>query len=142
MIFEDLRAITSASLLGFLSKVDVMVAKVLECASCLGWYPPVMKRGAFIEILCADINMSGSFSMNAYKYLSLSNFAFTASVIRLLHKSRGLTDCGAGTCSSVIFIGDGGGGIDTRSMMFLGVVVILTFFSQPACAPTSTNHWN
>ena len=128
VIVEDRRAITSDSLSGFLSKFDVMVAKVLDCVSWLGWYPLVVKRGAFVEILCADINMSGSFSMNACKSLSLSNFAFTAFDIALLHKSRGLTDYGAGTFSLVIFIGDGGGGVDTRSTMFSGIVVVFAFF--------------
>ena len=68
-----------------------------------------------------DVNISGSFSMNACKSLSLSNFAFTSFDITLLHKSRGLTDCGAGTYSLVIFIDDGGGGIDKRSTTFSGV---------------------
>ena len=142
VIFKDRCAITSASLSGFLSKVDVMVAKILDCASCPGWYPLVVKRGAFVEIFYADVNNLGSFSIKSYKSLSLSNFAFTFSDITVLHRSRGMTDYGAGTCSSVIFIGDGGGGIDTRSTTFSGVIMVFAFFSQPACAPASTNHWN
>ena len=105
-----------------------MVANVLDGASCPGWYPSTMKRGAFVDIFWANVNNSSSFSMNAYKSLSLSNFAFTSSDITLLHKLRGLTDCSAGTCSSVIFVGDGDGGVDTRSTMVLGIFIVLAFF--------------
>ena len=52
--------------------------------------------------------------MNAYKSLSLLNFAFIAFDIALLHKSSGLTEFYSGTCSSITFVGDGGGGVDTR----------------------------
>ena len=74
----------------------------------------------------------------------MSNFSFTASNIALLHKSSGLIDCYSGICSSVTFVEDGGGGVDTRSTKFLGVDmwVILSFFGRPGSAPTSTNIWN
>ena len=97
-----------------------------------------------MDIFWADVNNSGSFSMNACKSLSLSNFALTASDIALLHKSRGLTECCVGTCSSVTFVSDGGGGVDTRSTVFSNVVVwvVLAFFGRPSSAPASTNIWN
>ena len=50
-IIEDRRAITLTSLLGFLSKFDVMVAIIVDYASYPGWCPPDMKIGAFVEIL-------------------------------------------------------------------------------------------
>ena len=82
--------------------------------------------------------------MNASKSLSLSNFAFIASDIALMHKSSGLTDCCSGTCSSVTFVRDGGGGVDIRSTMFSRIVmwVVLALFGQPGSAPASTNIWN
>ena len=49
-IIEDRRAITLTSLSGFLSKFDMMVAVIMDCASCPGWCPPNMKLGAFVEI--------------------------------------------------------------------------------------------
>ena len=55
---------TSASLLGFLSKVKVIVAKVLGLwSSWIGWYPPTSKRGDFVESFCTLVNISGNFSM-------------------------------------------------------------------------------
>ena len=91
-----------------------------------------------------DVNILGSFSMNSCRSLSLSNFSFTASDITLLHKSSGLIDICSGANSSVTFVRDGGGGVDTRSTMFssVDVCVILAFFGQPCNAPASTNLWN
>ena len=82
--------------------------------------------------------------MNAYRSLSLSTFSFTASDIALLHKLSGIIESGPGIFSSVTFVGDGGGGIDTRSTKFSGVFVwvILAFFGCPSSAPASTNLWN
>ena len=141
-IVEDQRAITLASLSGFLSKVDVMVVNIMDCVSCPGWYPLVVKRGAFVKIFYANVNNPGSFSIKSYKSLSLWNFSLTSSNITVLHKSRGLTDCGVGICSLVIFVSDGGGGVDTRSTTFSGIIVVLAFFGRLACAPTSMNLWN
>ena len=91
------RAVTLASLLGFLLKFEVIVSKVRDWNSFPGWYPPTSKRGDFVDSFCTDVNISGSFSINACKSLSLSNFAFTASDIALLHKSSGLTESCSGT---------------------------------------------
>ena len=76
--------------------------------------------------------------------LSLSNFSFIASEIALLHKLSGIIECCSGTFSSVTFVEDGGGGVDTRSTMFSGVDmwVILAFFGLPGSALALTNIWN
>ena len=126
MIVDVQCAATSTSLSGFLSKFDVMVAKVLEWASCPGWYPLTSKRGDFVDSFYTNVNISGSFSMNAYKSLSLSNFSLTDYNIAFLHKSSGLIECCSGTFSSVTFVEDGGGGIDTRLTMSSGVDVWLS----------------
>ena len=49
-----------------------------------------------------------------------------------------------GLSSYVIWVGDGGGGVETKSTMFspIEVVVIFTFFSQPCFAPALTNRLN
>ena len=60
--------------------------------------------------------------------MSLSNFSFTVSGIALLYKLRGLNEYCVGVCFSIICVGDGGGGVDTRLTMFLGIVVVLDFF--------------
>ena len=90
------------------------------------------------------MNILGSFSMNSCKSMSLLNFSLTASNIEFLHKSSGLIECCSGACSLVTFVGDGGGGIDTRSTTFSGVVVwvVLSFFGRPGSSPTLENHWN
>ena len=46
--------------------------------------------------------------------------------------------------SCVIWVGYGGGGVETKSTMFssIEVVVIFTFFGHPCFAPASTNHLN
>ena len=79
--------------------------------------------------------------MNAYRSLSMSNFSFTASDIILLHKSSGLIESCFGANSSVTFVGDGGGGVDTKYIIFssVDVCVILDFFGRPCNAPASTN---
>ena len=43
--------------------------------------------------------------------------------------------CGFSSC--VIWVGDGGGGVETKSTMFsvVEVFVLFTFFSRPYCAP-------
>ena len=68
--------------------------------------------------------------MNACRSLSLSNFSFTASDITLFHKLSGLIESCSSANSSVTFVGDGGGGVDTRSTTFssVDVCVILDFF--------------
>ena len=44
----------------------------------------------------------------------------------------------------VILVGDGGGGVDTRSTTFSAIEVFVLFalFGRPCCAPASTNIWN
>ena len=49
-----------------------------------------------------------------------------------------------GVSSCVIWVGDGGGGVETKSTMFSDVEVfaLFTFSGRPCCAPASTNHLN
>ena len=44
----------------------------------------------------------------------------------------------------MILVGDGGGGVDTKSIMFSAIEVFVhfTFFGRPCCDPASTNHLN
>ena len=150
VIVEVRRPTTSASLSGFFSKVEVIVAKIFGL--WVIWpvwgtgsrYPPTSKRGDFVNRFCTWVKITGNFYMYAWRSLSLSNFSFTASDIALLHKLSGLIKCYSGICSPVTFVGDGGGGIDTRSTTFSGidVWVILAFFGRLGSAPASTNIWN
>ena len=49
-IVEDRRAITLASLSRFISKVDIMVATIVDYVSCPIWCPPDVNIGVFVEI--------------------------------------------------------------------------------------------
>ena len=68
--------------------------------------------------------------MYAWKSLSRSNLSFRVFGITFLHMSIGLMEGGSGIVSWVILVGDGGGGVDTRSTTFsnIEVFVLLTFF--------------
>ena len=82
--------------------------------------------------------------MDAWKSPSWSNLSFRVSGIAFLQMSTGLI---VGICvvsSYVIWVGDGGGDIDTRSTMFSLTegVVVFTFFDLPCFAPDSTKHLN
>ena len=58
--------------------------------------------------------------------------------------STGLMEGSFGIYSCVIWVRDGGGGVDTRSTIFsaIEVFVIFGFFDRPCRAPTSTNFLN
>ena len=58
--------------------------------------------------------------------------------------SIGLMEGGSGIHSCVILVGDGGGGVDTRSTTFsaVEVFVLFAFFGRHCCAPASTNILN
>ena len=58
--------------------------------------------------------------------------------------STRLVEGSSGIASCVIWVRDGGGGVDTKSTTFsvVEVFVLLTFFGRPCCAPASTNFWN
>ena len=68
-IVEVRRPTTSASLSGFLSKVEVIVANIFGLWGIwLVWgtgsgYPPNSKRGDFLEIFCTWVKIVGNFSM-------------------------------------------------------------------------------
>ena len=50
--------------------------------------------------------------------------------------------CGVSSC--VIWVGEGGGGVEAKSTMFSSteVVAVFTFFGLPCFAPASTNRLN
>ena len=65
--------------------------------------------------------------MNAWKSPSWSNLSFRVSGIAFLQMSTGLI---VGICvvsSYVIWVGDGGGGVETKSTMFSAVEVFVLF---------------
>ena len=82
--------------------------------------------------------------MYTWRSLSQLNFSFKVSDIAFLHMSSGLMEGGSGISSCVILVGDGGGGVDTRSTTFsaVEVFVLFAFFGRPCCAPASTNLCN
>ena len=69
VIVEVRHLATSASLLGFLSKVKVIVAKIFGLwGICPVWgtgsgYPPTSKRGDFVESFYTWVKIAGNFSM-------------------------------------------------------------------------------
>ena len=69
VIVKIRRPTNSASLSGFLSKVEVIVAKIFGLwGICPIWgtgsgYPPTSKRGDFVEIFCTWVKIAGNFSM-------------------------------------------------------------------------------
>ena len=86
----------------------------------------------------------GNFSMYAWKSPSWLNRSFSVFGIAFLQMS---TELMVGICvvsSCVIWVGDGGGGVETKSTMFssIEVVAVFTFFGLPCFAPASTNHLN
>ena len=82
--------------------------------------------------------------MYAWKSPSWLNHSFSVSDIAFLQMSTGLMVGICGLSSYVIWVGDGGGGVGTKSIMFssIKVVVLFTFFGQPCFAPASTNRLN
>ena len=82
--------------------------------------------------------------MYAWKSLSWLNLSFRVYGIAFLLMSTGIMVGICGLSSFVIWVGDGGGGVETKSTMFspVEVVLLFTFFGQPCFAPTSTNYLN
>ena len=92
--------------------------------------PPVSNRGALVVIFCTEVSNSGSFSMYTWKSLSWSNLSFKVSSIAFLHMSTRIIVGSYGISSCVIWVGDGGGGVETKSttFLFIEVFVLFTFF--------------
>ena len=82
--------------------------------------------------------------MYALKSPSWLNRSFNVSSIAFLQMSIGIMVGICGLSSYVIWVGDGVGGVETKSTMFspIEVVVLFTFFGRTCFAPTSTNHLN
>ena len=83
-----------------------------------------------VVILWTEVSSSGNFLMYAWNPQSWSNLSFKVSDIAFLHMSIGIMEGSYGFSSCVIWVGDGGGGVDTKSTMFsaVEVFVLFTFF--------------
>ena len=94
--------------------------------------------------LCTEVSNSSNFSIYAWKSLSWSNLSFRVSDIEFLHISTGLMEGSCGISSCVIWVRDRGGGVDTKSTIFLAIEVFVpfTFFGRPCCAPDVTKSLN
>ena len=82
--------------------------------------------------------------MYAWKSPSWSNLSFRVFGIAFLQMSTGIMVGTCGLSSCVIWVGDGGGDVETKSTMFSDVEVfaLFTFSGRPCCAPASTNRLN
>ena len=80
--------------------------------------PPVSNRGHLVVIFCIEVSSSGIFLMYAWKYISWSNLSFKVFGIAFFHMSIKLIEGSSGIASYMIWVGDGGGGVDTRSTTF------------------------
>ena len=92
--------------------------------------PPASNIGHLVVIFWIEVSSLGNLSMYAWKSLSWSNLSFRVSGIAFLHMSNGLMEGSCGIFSCVIWVGEGGGGVDTKSTIFLvvEVFVLFTFF--------------
>ena len=82
--------------------------------------------------------------MYAWKSISWLNLSFKVFGLAFLHMSTRIMEGSFGISSCVIWVGDGGGGVDTRSTIFLvvEVFVVFDFFDQPCHAPALKFFWN
>ena len=99
----------------------------------MSYFDPLASiRGHLVVIFWTEVSSSGNFSMYAWKSLSSSNLSFKVSGIAFLHMSTGLIVGRCGISSCVIWVRDGGGGVDTKSTMFLvvEVFVLLPFLAN------------
>ena len=119
---------------GFLTNVDFSSPTDLGfwgiwlgCEGTSRLDPPASNIGNLVVILRTEVSNLGSFSMSAWKYLSWLNISFRVFGIEFLHMSTGLMEGSFGIYSCVIWVRDGGGGVDTRSTIFLAVKVFVLF---------------
>ena len=82
--------------------------------------------------------------MNSWKSPSWSNLSFRVFGIAFLQMLTSLMVSICVVSSCIIWVGDGGGGVDTRSTMFSSTegVVVFTFFGIPCFAPDSMKRLN
>ena len=122
---------------GFLTNVDFIIPIDLGfwgiCPGCEGMSfldPLDSIRGHMVVIFWTEVSSLGNFSMYAWKSLSWLKCSFRVFDIASLHMSTGIMEGSCGISSYVIWVGDGGGGVDTRSTMFsvVEVFVLFTFF--------------
>ena len=88
-------------------------------------------------------NMSGSLLMNCWRSTSLSIISLSVSDIALLHKLTRLMLVNTGMFSCIIWVGEGGGGVETKSMyLTIGGFVSFTFIALAFLISSLTNHLN
>ena len=81
--------------------------------------------------------------MNCWRSTSLSTFSLSVSDIALLHKLVGLMSVDTGMSSCIIWVGDGGGGVEAKSMVSTaGGFVCFTFLALACFVSSSTNRLN
>ena len=87
--------------------------------------------------------MLGSLLINCCRSTSLSILSLSVSDIALLHKLAGLMLVDTGIFSCIIWVGDGGGGVETKSIAStVGGLVIFTFLDLACLASSSKNRLN
>ena len=96
-------------------------------------------KGVVVLIVWADWNSAGSVAKKALSSVSVLALALSASGITLSKTSGDMSVCCTGACSSTILVGDGRGGVVTRSTTSSDSGVVLAFFGRPSGAPASTN---
>ena len=104
----------------------------------------VESTSLWVVEICWDLrNKSGSLLINCWRSTYFSTLSLSVSEIALLHKSAGLMLVKIGIFSCIIGVGDGGGGIETKSMAStIGGLVIFTFLDLAFLASSSTKRLN
>ena len=97
-----------------------------------------------VVIFCADVNNMGSFSINAWKSSLWWSRSFNVFDIAFLQMSIGLMVVGCGISSCGILVGDGSGGVENKSTIFLSTegFVVFTFLSLACLFSSLTNCLN
>ena len=112
-----------------------LVNTVVWCAYVLS----LALRGVVVLIVCAVLNSAGNVAKKALSSWSELALALSASGMTLAMSSGDRSACCTGACSSTILVGDGRGGVVTRSTTSSDSGVVLAFFGRPSGAPASTN---
>ena len=95
-------------------------------------------RGVVVLIVCAVLNSAGSVAKKALSSWSELAVALSASGITLAKSSGETSSYSTGAFSSTILVGEGRGGVVTRSTTSSDSGVVLAFFGRPSGAPAST----
>ena len=86
-------------------------------------------------------NIMGTLLMNCWRSTSLSTFSLSVFDIALLYKSVGLMFVDSGISSCIIWVGDRGGGVETKSIasnsrsFVIFIFLSLSFFSSSSTKP-------